>query len=444
MLFFVADGTLARNRVVFHFAKERKVQAVIALLESLEIEYVLSRYSDTSAIRFDQPWWVRECYAENGEKKYPDCIWRVTEDAYAAFYEATLDSDGCRANLEINTFSSECANQLQVVSLLNNKAMNIRQYKGGLYKQSYLTTSYISFRKDQLSLDYRNGKHRVVCFSVPSSYLVVRRSGVVFVSGNCEIMTHRLFSRNAASSRAIPVQRTLDAVRSTPFVPFHWGKNQAGMQAYEVLRQDVQLDCIDEWIWASKDAAMRAETLLDMGLHKQIANRLLEPFMFITVILSTTSFRHFELLRNHPMAEPHFQYLAQLMVKAREESIPELLQAGQWHLPLIYEEDKHLSLEDQKKVSVARCARVSYVRQNEIKDYSEDFALHDRLVGSDPKHSSPTEHQATPSVCKYWPSGAPTFHMVPNQIANFLGWKQYRKEIEGEFIPDLPYMGPTR
>lgn len=257
-----------------------------------------------------------------------------------------------------------------------------------------------------------------------------------------EALTHRLFSRNSASSRAIPVSRTLETVRRSPFLPFHWGANQAGMQAYRELSEEDQNKARWSWYVGSRDVADRVEYLDSIGLHKQIANRMLEPFMFITVILSTTSFKHFELLRDHPMAEPHFQYLAKLMVKARSESIPELLQVGQWHLPLIYEEDKHLSLEDQKKVSVARCARVSYVRQNEIKDYADDFALHDRLVGSDPKHASPTEHQATPFVTL--PGSLSWSKPVAMPSGNFLGWKQYRKEIIGEFVPDEPYTGPTR
>jgi len=136
------------------------------------------------------------------------------------------------------------------------------------------------------------------------------------------------------------------------------------------------------------------------------------------------------------------------MSQARSESIPELLQVGQWHLPLVYEEDRHLSLEDQKKVSVARCARVSYVRQNAIKDYVDDFALYERLVGSDPKHASPTEHQATPHVRHQLRDSSGIFHYegvwVGLPSGNFLGWKQHRKEIEGEFVPDEPYTGPTR
>jgi len=448
--FYVADGHVVGTRAVFHFVKRRKVDAVTSLLDALGIEYVFSDYGRDCCIKFDAPYWVSDCYTESGTKKYPDFVWSLSPVSYSAFYEASLDSDGCRANLEINTTSTDCANQLQVVSLLNGKAMNIRSYGRGrykaLYKQSYLAESYISFRKDKDSLEECTGRYRVVCFQVPSSFLVVRRAGVVFVSGNCEIMTHRLFSRNAASSRAIPIQKTLAAVSDTPFVPFHWGANQAGMQADSLLSDDKAEQCQQVWLHAMEDAVGAVEELHQLGLHKQIANRLLEPFMYITVVLSTTSFKHFELLRNHPAAEPHFQYLAQLMVKARQDSVPELLQHGQWHLPLIYDEDRAaLSLDDLKKVSVARCAAVSYVRHNERKEYDKDIALHDRLTSSG--HWSPTEHVATPFCDSEWigPSlDLAVVRFMPVQSGNFLGWKQYRKEFDGEFVPDAPYTGPTR
>lgn len=440
--FFVADGSLVKNRAVFHFTKERKVQSVVSLLKSLEIDFILSRYADSVTIRFDAPWWACECYTEKGGKKYPDRIWKLNEASYSAFYEATLDSDGCRANLEINTFSPECAEQLQVVSLFNNKAMNIRRYRGGLYKQSYLASPYISFRKDKSHLIRKEGRRRVVCFSVPSTYLVVRRLGAVFISGNCEIMTHRIFSRNAASSRAIPVEKTIEAIRTNPFIPFHWGKNQSGMQAYLVLNEEEEVLCREDWIKAGQAALDAAHRMSRAGLHKQIANRILEPWMFITVVLSTTSFRHFELLRNHEAAEPHFQYLAKLMVKAREESKPSLLQSGQWHLPYIYEEDiKSLSIDKLKMVSTSRCAAVSYVRQNERKEYEKDYALHDRLKNNG--HSSPFEHVATPYMEIITEGGGllgEIDYYTPKQSGNFLGWKQYRKEIANEFVADNSYL----
>jgi hypothetical protein len=240
---------------------------------------------------------------------------------------------------------------------------------------------------------------------------------------HAEIMTHRLFSRNAASSRAIPVERLLKALQETPYVPHHLGVEQSGMQAGEPLSDEDAAACIADW-FAMRDACMAgAARMRDRRLHKQIANRALEPWMFITVILSTTSFRHFELLRNHSAAEPHFQHLARLMCASRETSVPRLLHAGEWHLPLLYPEDSDLSLDDQKKVSTARCAAVSYVRHTARKQHEKDIALHDNLATN--KHLSPFEHVATPDPGQYW--------------GNFKGWRQHRQEISGEFVADDPY-----
>lgn len=251
-----------------------------------------------------------------------------------------------------------------------------------------------------------------------------------------EIMTHRVASRNAASSRAIPIEKTLKAVEEDPFIPFHWGKNQSGMQAHEVLDYQNEMLCKQEWLFARDSALKHVGWLNAAGLHKQIANRLLEPYMFITVIWSSTSFKHFELLRNHPLAEPHLQHLAKLMVSARSESLPEALKPGEWHLPLIYDEDRSkLNLRDLKKVSTARCAAVSYVRHNEVKDYEKDFALYERLTTGG--HWSPLEQLATPSRSGVYP-------YEPLSHGNFKGWKQHRKEFETEFVLDEPYTGPTR
>lgn len=250
-----------------------------------------------------------------------------------------------------------------------------------------------------------------------------------------ELATHRLFSKNTASSRAIPLDKTIEAVRENPFIPFHWGKNQSGMQAHEELSGSEELDCRWYWWRGAMDAVAIAATLRTAGLHKQIANRVLEPYLFTTLILSCTSFKHFEILRTNEMAEPHFQYLAKLMVSARSQSIPEALKPGEWHLPLVYDEDREvLGLDALKKVSVARCAAVSYVRHGERKEYEKDFALYDRLVTGG--HWSPTEHVATPIS---------TWDKYNNGLeANFKGWKQHRKEFETEFVPDEKYEGPTR
>ena len=263
-----------------------------------------------------------------------------------------------------------------------------------------------------------------------------------------ELATHRQFSKNTASSRAIPITKTIQMVMDNPFVPFHWGKNQSGMQAHEVLGDWQERACRKKWVEASQNAALVANSLDVSGLHKQIANRVLEPYMFTTLILSCTSFKHFELLRTNEMAEPHFQHLAKLMVSARSESLPEALKPGEWHLPLIYDEDRSkLNLSDLKKVSTARCAAVSYVRHNEVKDYEKDFALYERLTTGG--HWSPTEHVATPYAKRAvlpkvnWETVSQVHH-ISLQCGNFKGWKQHRKEFETEFVPDEPYTGPTR
>jgi len=251
---------------------------------------------------------------------------------------------------------------------------------------------------------------------------------------------HRVMARNTASSRAIPIERCIDAVVDAPFLPMHVGAAQKGMQAFNEV-EPADKEAALEWIYTKRwDAISTAQRLSDLGVHKQVANRYLEPYLFITEIISTTSFRHFELLRDHPMAEPHIQHLARLMSNARKASVPELLIDGQWHLPLIHKSDRdNLGIDDLKKVSVARCARVSYVRQNDIKDYSEDFALYERLVGSEPPHLSCTEHQATPLTA--WCDWDNVHRGLPSGC--FIGWKQHRQEIEGEFVPDEPYTGPT-
>lgn len=264
-----------------------------------------------------------------------------------------------------------------------------------------------------------------------------------------ELATHRLFSKNTASSRAIPIEKSIKAVEGSPFIPFHWGKNQSGMQAHKALETHQADECRQQWAQAAQAAVDFADWMAKVGLHKQIANRVLEPFLFTTLILSTTSMKHFEILRTNEMAEPHFQHLAKLMVSARSQSLPEALKPGEWHLPLIYDEDRsRLNLDDLKRVSTARCAAVSYVRHNEVKDYEKDFALYARLTTGG--HWSPLEHLATPSGIARrdcFPLLAdrpgPTWIQVKAE-GNFKGWKQHRKEFETEFVPDEPYTGPTR
>ena len=230
-----------------------------------------------------------------------------------------------------------------------------------------------------------------------------------------ELMTHRVFSRNAASSRAIPVAKMIEQVRNDPALPVFWGKNQAGMQSREPLTGE-ELDKVKKWWYtASESAADTAEQLTKLGLHKQVANRILEPWQWMQTIVTATEYKNFFELRVHPDAQPEFQYLASMMKDAYEEATPKPLKFGEWHLPYIQDEERNFwRLEDLLKFSTARCARVSYLTHDkENPDPQKDQELHDKLVVSKPEHASPTEHQATP--------------MRDNgYYKNFRGWYQYR------------------
>jgi thymidylate synthase ThyX len=238
-----------------------------------------------------------------------------------------------------------------------------------------------------------------------------------------EIMTHRMLSKNAASSRAIPSEKLIARVMEDPFIPETWGKNQKGMQADVELTREEQARALDEWLTARNSAVGHARNLLALGLHKQIVNRIIEPFMWITIIVSATEWSNFFGLRVHPDAEPHFQKIARMMLVLYNESTPNKLDEGEWHVPLISNEDRiDLGGIDLAKVSVGRCARVSYLTHDGRRDFYEDIALHDRLMNANPGHWSPFEHVAQAGVDPNLRSG------------NFTGWRQYRKTFGHEHI----------
>lgn len=241
-----------------------------------------------------------------------------------------------------------------------------------------------------------------------------------------EFMTHRLFSRNAASSRAIPVEKMIRDVNTDPFIPIHWGKNQKGMQADRELTSDEQVMCHEHWLQHRDISVTRVQNLIDIGLHKQIANRLLEPWMWITVIASGVdiAYRNFFRLRCHPDAEPHIQKIAYILRDVYLESTPVPLNPSRpqdIHLPLFgITGDESITLDERPKVSTARCARVSYLTHDGLRDPDADIVLHDRLATSG--HWSPFEHVAFPSL-SYTSSMGGNFGS---------GWTQYRKTFQTE------------
>lgn len=234
-----------------------------------------------------------------------------------------------------------------------------------------------------------------------------------------EFMTHRVFSRNASSSRAIPVKKMLSQVWNDPAIPVHWGANQPGMQAKLELSGVKRFLARTVWKLAAKVACISAWAMTKIGLHKQVANRILEPWQFIHVIVTATEWDNFFLLRDHPDAQPEIKELARLMKEALARSIPTYRGPGKWHLPYISDEERNsFSTEDCIKMSVARCARVSYLTHDgKFPDRVKDISLHDKLVVSEPLHASPAEHQASPGNSQVF-------------YKNFRGWDQYRSFLE--------------
>jgi thymidylate synthase ThyX len=234
-----------------------------------------------------------------------------------------------------------------------------------------------------------------------------------------EFNTHRAFSRNSASSRAIPIEKMIERVQSNPFVPSYWGANQKGMQAHEEISDEARERALVIWDRACVDALFYAQLLSRHGVHKQLANRLIEPFMWQTVIVSATEFENFFRLRCHPDAQPEIRTIAVMMRDLYESNTPTEVAPGESHLPLV--EDRELlevagfAMEQIKQISVGRCARVSYLTHDGKRDPQADLDLCARLKASG--HMSPFEHVARSRRSNV-------------SSRNFSGWTQYREEVE--------------
>lgn len=266
-----------------------------------------------------------------------------------------------------------------------------------------------------------------------------------------EFMTHRMFSRNAMSSRAIPITKMAEQVKDNPARPIHWGKNQKGMQADEVLSGVDLAEVSGEWNWAAKNAAESALHMHENNSHKQIANRVLEPFQVMKTIVTATEWKNFFHLRNHPDAQPEIRELAKTMWVAMEMSEPEMLFDGEWHTPYVdhFHKDGYLSyrvggdeltLDSALKVSASCCAQVSFRLQDN--SVEKAISIYDRLVNSKPVHASPFEHQAKPmvfpndSVVRAF-SEEGTTHIDRSGdywSGNFKGWIQHRQLIRDHVV----------
>lgn len=252
-----------------------------------------------------------------------------------------------------------------------------------------------------------------------------------------EFLTHRMLSRNASSSRAIPVAKMLSQVWNDPAMPVYWGMNKAGMQATTEISPFKQKVAEFAWKTSGKLACVAAWSMMKLGMHKQITNRILEPWQYIHVVVTATDWDNFFMLRNHKDAQPEFRELAAMMQDAMSKSTPYLIKKGEWHLPYVYPAEKEFRENNFSGyllpiISAARCARVSYMKHDgKMPSIDDDLELYNQLItrpftdkrgntygNDDPIHASPVEHQATPLDDANLYSG------------NFRGWEQNRKIIE--------------
>jgi hypothetical protein len=242
-----------------------------------------------------------------------------------------------------------------------------------------------------------------------------------------EVLTYRMFSRNAASSRAIPLSKTIRAVCKNPAGPVAWGQNQKGMQARSDLHGWRRWSAIQLWYKARFLMIAVAWLMSLLPLHKQIANRLLEPWSWITVIITANEAAYLHCFRQrvHPDAQPEFRHIAML---ARREFTGSTPIERILHAPLMTEADYvdmsvvGLSGPEQHaaiwQISTARCARVSYLTHDGRRAIPEDMRLYRDLKHADPPHTSPFEHVLTASEDPTRCSG------------NVVGWIQHRETVE--------------
>jgi hypothetical protein len=194
-----------------------------------------------------------------------------------------------------------------------------------------------------------------------------------------------MLAKNSQSSRARPLAKTVADLRDDPFVPDEWGANQSGMVAGDPLGESAAAAAEAEWLGALEEMIARAQRLADLGVHKQLANRPLEPFMWHTVLVTGTEWRNFFALRVHPDAQPQIQRVAKLALEQYVTAAPTPVGYGQWHLPLLSAEEQQLVTDDPEfwvKVSVGRCARVSYLTHHGVRDTAADVELYERLLGA--------------------------------------------------------------
>jgi hypothetical protein len=261
----------------------------------------------------------------------------------------------------------------------------------------------------------------------------VLRSGdcMIEVLEEVSLMDDENLSRNASSSRAIPVLKMIDRIIDNPAQFVHIGQNQPGMQAKLEVPDDIKAKFLTEWLELMHIVAGYSRRWAgEYGIHKQVANRAMEPWQLITVVVTATEWDGFFELRDHDDAQPEIHHLARLMKAAKADSIPTLrgsdpTHESAWHLPFVGNGERRDFANDPQflaRLSTARCARTSYLNHDGTSPVqAKDLQLFDDLVGARPLHASPTEHQAH------------TLEDATQRSKNLVGWNQFRGFVEHLF-----------
>ena len=291
---------------------------------------------------------------------------------------------------------------------------------------------------------------------------------------HCEILTHRMLSKNCSSSRAIPIEKMLGYIENNMALPVYLGRNKSGMQAVEEIED--KESALRFWKNGFMEVKSTVNILTELGLHKQIANRLTEPYQMMKVVVTATEWDNFFNLRIDKDAQPELVMLANKMFNAMQGSTPKTLKAGQWHLPYVdsIESDEkpvvssrdndqycfltdndgnnlgEIYLEDAIKISVASCAAVSYRTENMT--LAKADKIFDMLINAENLHSSPFEHIAKPTHYANkstmvneqspvtWEDGIT--HMKRSGelcSGNFTGWIQYRHLLDNNTCNNFDY-----
>ena len=276
-----------------------------------------------------------------------------------------------------------------------------------------------------------------------------------------EVMTHRMLSKNAASSRAVPGASVEASILANPARPIHWGENEPGMKASKSLDPMKIESAVALWDASMNSAVAFARAAGPNGIngHKQWVNRITENYTFTKQVISGTEWENLWWLRDHGDAQPEFRELTRCAREAYSISVPVNLKPGQWHLPYVtidtkdnsYWLDDHteLSLETAKMASASCCAQVSYRKLDDsIEKAHKIFKMLNLGSVDDPSHSSPTEHQATPMRetseldgvnnpmnVFTWQAGVTHVRRdLSLWSGNLRGWIQYRQLIPNEAV----------